>query len=150
MGRRSRPVLRRERASQDQRARHGVAQTRCLLGGHAAILAAYDQSTGATPAGPTGKDTCAPTSATWRAVLSFIDGESDHCWQRLRWADCRDLCCAGEPQSVGAGRPAAWWATLYDDAGGKLSRVSRRNRWPRADSEHAQTGREIWRPVFLR
>ena len=63
MGRRSRPVLRRERASQDQRARHGVAQTRCLWG-HAAILAAYDQSTGETPADPTGKDACATISAT--------------------------------------------------------------------------------------
>src|SRR5436309_8865465 len=94
------------------------------------------------------------TVVTWlqnlRSVLNFIDGEGDYCWERLRGADCRDLRCAGEPQSIGAGRPAAWRATLYDDTGRKLSRVSRRNRWPRADSEHAQTGREIRRPVFLR
>src|SRR4029077_12961858 len=85
-----------------------------------------------------------------RRVLDFTDGESDHCWKRLRRADCRYLRGAGKPQSVGAGRSAARWATLYDDTRRKLSRVSRRNRWAGADSEHAQTGREIWRPVFIR
>src|SRR4029450_3086546 len=34
------------------------------LGGRATILAAYDQSTGETPAGPTGKDACVTISAT--------------------------------------------------------------------------------------
>src|SRR6476620_2055020 len=149
MGRRSRPVLRCERASQYKRARHSVAQTR-FLEGHADILAPYDQSTGETPTDPTGKDVCAAISATWRAVLSFIDGESHHCWERLRRADCCDLCGASKPEPARAGRPAAWWATLYDDACRKLPRVSRRNRWPRADSEHAQTGREIRGSFFIR
>src|SRR4029077_19869530 len=85
-----------------------------------------------------------------RAVLNFTDGESDHCWERLRGADCCHLRGAGKPQSVGAGRPAAWWAALYDDIGGKLSRISRRNRWAGADPEHAHTGRKVWLPVFIR
>src|SRR5207248_647840 len=76
-------------------------------------------------------------SCTLRRVLSFIDGESDHCWERLRRADCRHLRRAREPQSAGAGRQAAWWATLHDHPGGKLSRISGRNRWARANSQHA-------------
>src|SRR5215472_5815589 len=83
-------------------------------------------------------------------VLDFIDGESDYCREWVRRADCRDLRCPGEPQPAGSGRPAAWRATLYDDAGRKLSRLPRWNRWAGADFEHAQTGRKIRRPIFIR
>src|SRR4029077_2486217 len=85
-----------------------------------------------------------------RAVLDFIDGESNHCWERVRRVDCCDLRCASEPQPTGAGRPPAWWAAFHDNARRKLSRFPRRNRWAGADSEHAQTGREIRCPVFIR
>src|SRR5215471_7817094 len=74
-----------------------------------------------------------------RAVLDFIDGESDHRWERLRRADCSDLRCAREPQPVGFGRAAAWWAAFHDHACRKLSRFPGRHRWPGADSEYAQT-----------
>src|SRR4029079_8645829 len=83
-------------------------------------------------------------------VLNSTDGESDHCWERLRWTDRCYLRSASEPQPIGAGGPTAWRATLNDDAGRKLSWFPGRNRWPGADSEYAQTGREIWRAVFLR
>src|SRR5205823_2343605 len=98
----------------------------------------------------TGLPACAAENlCNLRGVLDSIDGESDHCWERVRGPDFRDLRRPGEPQPARAGRPAAWWAALYDDAGGKLSGVPGWNRWPGIDSEHAQTSREIWHPLFV-
>ena len=67
---------------------------------------------------------CCKMFCNLRPVLSFIDGEGDHCWKWLRWIDGSDLCRAGEPESACARRPTTWRTAFHDDFSGELSGIS--------------------------